>query len=136
MYAGALLTEQAAWERDTRGGDRKALVARLYARRYLADRGPLRGIDADSDEALERFDELVDGALLPSCDVSRRRTLRLLAELRPGAGRACVPTRHHSCLSRNRCSDLRSSSRVWCGSMTASMKPRSAAIHGIAMLRL
>jgi acyl-CoA dehydrogenase len=64
VYAGALLTEQAAWERDTRGGDRKALVARLYARRYLADRGPLRGIDAESDEALERFDELVEGALM------------------------------------------------------------------------
>jgi alkylation response protein AidB-like acyl-CoA dehydrogenase len=63
VYAGALLTEQAAWERATRGGDRKALVARLYAERYLADRGPLRGIDADSDEALERFDELAEGAL-------------------------------------------------------------------------
>jgi hypothetical protein len=62
VYAGALLTEQAAWERETRGGDRKALVARLYAQRYLADRGPLRGIDADSEEALEGFDELVDGA--------------------------------------------------------------------------
>jgi acyl-CoA dehydrogenase len=63
VYAAALLTEQAAWERSSRGGDRKALVARLYAQRYLAERGPLRGIDADSDEALERFDELVDGAL-------------------------------------------------------------------------
>jgi acyl-CoA dehydrogenase len=63
VYAAALLIEQAAWERASRGGDRKALVARLYAQRYLADRGPLRGIDADSDEALERFDELVDGAL-------------------------------------------------------------------------
>jgi len=63
VYAAALLTEQAAWERATFGSDRKALVARLYAQRYLADRGPLRGIDADSDEALERFDELVDGAL-------------------------------------------------------------------------
>jgi alkylation response protein AidB-like acyl-CoA dehydrogenase len=63
VYAGALLCEQAAWERETRGGDRKALIARLYARRYLADPGPLRGIDAESDEALERFDELVDGAL-------------------------------------------------------------------------
>jgi alkylation response protein AidB-like acyl-CoA dehydrogenase len=62
VYAGALLTEQAAWERETHSDDRKALVARLYAQRYLADRGPLRGIDADSDEALERFDELVDGA--------------------------------------------------------------------------
>ncbi|GAA4294419.1 acyl-CoA dehydrogenase family protein [Mycobacterium paraffinicum] len=63
VYAAALLTEQAAWERATRGGERKALVARLYAQRYLADRGALRGIDADGDEALERFDELVDGAL-------------------------------------------------------------------------
>ncbi|SOJ57973.1 Putative acyl-CoA dehydrogenase AidB [Mycobacterium simulans] len=63
VYAGALLTEQAAWERQTRGTDRKALVARLYVQRYLADRGPLRGIDADSDDALDRFDELVDGAL-------------------------------------------------------------------------
>jgi alkylation response protein AidB-like acyl-CoA dehydrogenase len=65
VYAGALLCEQAAWERETRGEDRKALIARLYARRYLADAGPLRGIDAESDEALERFDELVDGALTP-----------------------------------------------------------------------
>jgi acyl-CoA dehydrogenase len=65
VYAAALLTEQAAWEREARGGDRKALVARLYAQRYLADRGPLRGIDADSDEALERFDELRDGAFKP-----------------------------------------------------------------------
>jgi len=62
VYAGALLTEQAAWERDARGGDRKALVARLYALRHLADRGPLRGIDADGDEGIERFDELVAGA--------------------------------------------------------------------------
>ncbi|OBB65124.1 acyl-CoA dehydrogenase family protein [Mycobacterium sp. 852014-50255_SCH5639931] len=63
VYAAALLTEQAAWERATRGRERKALVAQLYAQRYLADRGALRGIDADSDEALERFDELIDGAL-------------------------------------------------------------------------
>ncbi len=65
VYAAALLTEQAAWERAARGGDRKALVARLYAQRYLADRGPLRGIEAESDEALERFDELADGAFSP-----------------------------------------------------------------------
>ena len=63
VYGGALLTERAAWEREARGTDRKALVARLYAQRYLEDRGPLRGIDADSDEALERFDELVGGTL-------------------------------------------------------------------------
>ena len=64
VYAAALLTEQAAWERETGGSERKALVARLYALRHLADRGPLRGIDADSDEAVERFDELVGGALI------------------------------------------------------------------------
>ncbi|OBI44639.1 DNA alkylation response protein [Mycobacterium kyorinense] len=64
VYAGALLVEQAAWERESRGAVRKALVARLYAQRYLAERGPLRGIDADGDEAIERFDELVDGALV------------------------------------------------------------------------
>jgi acyl-CoA dehydrogenase len=64
VYAGALLTEQAAWERATRQTDRKALVARLYAARYLADQGPLRGIDAVGDDAIERFDELLEGALV------------------------------------------------------------------------
>ncbi|MCV7410549.1 DNA alkylation response protein [Mycobacterium florentinum] len=63
VYAGALLIEQAAWERESRGSERKALVAQLYTQRYLADRGPLRGIDADADPALERFQELADGAL-------------------------------------------------------------------------
>jgi acyl-CoA dehydrogenase len=63
VYAGALLTEEAAWERATCGSDRKALIARLYAQRYLHDRGPLRGIDAEDDDAIERFDELVNGAL-------------------------------------------------------------------------
>jgi hypothetical protein len=63
VYACALLTEQAAWERAERRTDHKALVARLYAQRYLADRGSLRGIDIEGDEAIERFDELVAGAL-------------------------------------------------------------------------
>jgi acyl-CoA dehydrogenase len=63
VYAGALLIEQAAWERATRQTERKALVARLYALRYLTDQGRLRGIDAESDEAIERFDDLVEGAL-------------------------------------------------------------------------
>ena len=63
VYAGALLTEQAAWEQATGGTDRKALVARLYARRHLTEPGPLRGIDDDLDEGLERFDELAGGAL-------------------------------------------------------------------------
>jgi acyl-CoA dehydrogenase len=64
VYAGALLTEQAAWEQATHQTDRKALVARLYARRYLAERGPLRGIDDEVDEGIERFGQLVDGALM------------------------------------------------------------------------
>jgi acyl-CoA dehydrogenase len=64
VYAGALLTERAAWARETRQADRNALVARLYAQRYLVDHGPLRGIDAEADEAIERFDELVDGTLV------------------------------------------------------------------------
>jgi acyl-CoA dehydrogenase len=64
VYAGALLVEQAAWERTARRTDRKALVARLYAHRYLADQRPLRGIDDEVDEAIERCDELVDGALM------------------------------------------------------------------------
>src|SRR5271156_3016764 len=64
VYAGALLTEQAAWERAPRHTDRKALVARLYAARHIADQGPLRGIDVESDDAIERFDELLDGALV------------------------------------------------------------------------
>jgi hypothetical protein len=41
-----------------------------YALRYLADRGPLRGIDADADEALDRFGELVDGAFSPGGSAS------------------------------------------------------------------
>lgn len=36
---------------------------RRHDRRYLVDRGPFRGLDADGDEAIERFDELAAGAL-------------------------------------------------------------------------
>ena len=61
VYASALLVEQAAWED---GDDRKALVARLHARRRLAGPDPLRGIDAAPDEGLERFEELVAGTLI------------------------------------------------------------------------
>jgi acyl-CoA dehydrogenase len=62
VYAGALLTEQAAWARSAGHGERKALVAQLFTQRYLADHGPLRGIDVEGDVAIERFDELVAGA--------------------------------------------------------------------------
>ncbi len=61
VYAAALLLEQAGWERKDSGADRKALVARLYARKHLADAGPLRTIDAPAED-LERFADLADGA--------------------------------------------------------------------------
>ncbi|MGB6208217.1 acyl-CoA dehydrogenase family protein [Mycobacterium sp.] len=66
VYAGALLTEQAAWERATGQADRKALVAQLYASRHLADQGAKRGIDEQGDDAIERFDELIEGSLVIS----------------------------------------------------------------------
>jgi acyl-CoA dehydrogenase len=64
VYAGALLLEQAGFEQREIGTDRKALVARLYARRHLGDLGPLRGIDEPRSEELERFKDLWDGALV------------------------------------------------------------------------
>jgi alkylation response protein AidB-like acyl-CoA dehydrogenase len=63
VYAAALLLEQAGWEHEHAGTDRKALIARLYARTHLADQGPLRGIDAPAEE-LERYKDLSDGAFV------------------------------------------------------------------------
>ncbi|RSN10450.1 DNA alkylation response protein [Nonomuraea sp. WAC 01424] len=62
VYGAALLLEQAGWEQRAGFGDRKALVARLYAEEHLGDHGPLRGLDRPA-EALDRFDELAGGAL-------------------------------------------------------------------------
>jgi alkylation response protein AidB-like acyl-CoA dehydrogenase len=62
-YAAALLLEQAGFEREIFGSDRKALVARLYARAHLAGEDPLRGVGAPPED-LERFKELRDGALV------------------------------------------------------------------------
>ncbi len=62
LYAAALLLEQAGFERRELGSDRKALVARLYARRHLVGRDPLREIELPGEE-LERWHELRDGAL-------------------------------------------------------------------------
>ena len=64
VYQSALLVEQAGWAGSAGEGDRKALVARLFAGRYLADQGPLRGMDAGADEGLDRFEELAAGALV------------------------------------------------------------------------
>ena len=64
VYAAALLCEQAEWELGEFGDARKGVVADLFARRYLDDRSPLRGIDAHDDPALEHFDELVAGAFV------------------------------------------------------------------------
>lgn len=63
VYAAALLLEQAGWERQRLGTNRKELIARLYVRSHLADLGRLRGIDLPAED-LERFKELTDGALV------------------------------------------------------------------------
>ena len=63
VYAGALLCEQAAWEQRVLDDDRGSLVARLYARDHLVDRGPLRGLDQPAEE-LTRFEDLRAGALV------------------------------------------------------------------------
>jgi hypothetical protein len=63
VYAAALLVESAAWESSVLGSDRKALVARLYARSHLSHGGPLAELDHPAED-LERFKELWDGALV------------------------------------------------------------------------
>ena len=63
VYAAALLVEQAGWEQSELGSDRKQLVARLYVRDHLADRGRLGGVDAPAEE-LQRFKDLCDGAFV------------------------------------------------------------------------
>jgi hypothetical protein len=63
VYAAAVLMEAAAWEASTLGTERKALVARLFARAHLRDRGPLASIDEPAED-IDRFKELWDGALV------------------------------------------------------------------------
>jgi hypothetical protein len=62
-YAAAMLLESAGWESSVTGSDRKSLVARLFARAHLADRGPLTGLDEPAED-IDRFKELWDGALV------------------------------------------------------------------------
>jgi acyl-CoA dehydrogenase len=63
-FAAAILCERAEWELREFGDDRKSVVAALYTERYLTDRNRLRDIDSPSNLALERFDDLVSGALV------------------------------------------------------------------------
>lgn len=63
-YTAAILCERAEWELRQYGDDRKAVVAALYTERYLTERNRLRDIDSPSSLALERFDDLVAGALV------------------------------------------------------------------------
>jgi hypothetical protein len=46
------------------GDDRKSVIASLYTERYLTDRNRLRDIDTPRSLALDRFGELVAGALV------------------------------------------------------------------------
>jgi alkylation response protein AidB-like acyl-CoA dehydrogenase len=64
VYAGAILCERADWELRTFNDDRKSLIATLYTERYLTERTRTRGIDAPSNLAIDRFDDLVAGALI------------------------------------------------------------------------
>jgi hypothetical protein len=64
VYAAAILCERAEWELRTFDDDRKSVIATLYTERYLADRSRLRDIDAPSNVAIERFNDLIDGALI------------------------------------------------------------------------
>jgi alkylation response protein AidB-like acyl-CoA dehydrogenase len=64
VYAAAVLAEQGEWELREYGDDRKSVVAQLFVERYLLDPAPLRGIDTASSLAMERFDDLVAGALV------------------------------------------------------------------------
>ncbi len=59
VYAGALLVEQAAWERAATGSTRKELVAQLFLARHLEPRG---AATAALPQLLARFDELPDGS--------------------------------------------------------------------------
>ena len=63
VYAAALLLEQAGRERELEGAGRKSLVARLYARTHLARPDAVDAVAAPAED-LERFKELVDGALV------------------------------------------------------------------------
>lgn len=58
LIQGALLLEQAAWELQTRGSARKAIVAKIFMNRHLTAR-PLRGILSGDRIALDLFDEIV-----------------------------------------------------------------------------
>jgi alkylation response protein AidB-like acyl-CoA dehydrogenase len=64
VYAAAVLLEQAGRERTLSGGDRKALVARLYAGAHLAVRAPAEAIEAPAEDQA-RFEDLAAGALSP-----------------------------------------------------------------------
>ena len=64
VFTAAILCERAAWEQRDYGDDRKAVVAALYVERYLTDHGRLRGLTAPSTLALDRFDDLLAGALV------------------------------------------------------------------------
>jgi len=64
VYAGAILCERAEWELRTFNDDRKSLIATLYTERYLTDRNRMRDLDLPNNLAIDRFDDLVAGALV------------------------------------------------------------------------
>ena len=63
-YAGAVLWEQATWEADALGDDRRMLVAAHWAKRRLDGAGHLAEIEDPDATELVQFDRIMDGALL------------------------------------------------------------------------
>jgi acyl-CoA dehydrogenase len=65
VIQSALLLEEAAWELAQRGSARKAVIAAIFADRYLTIH-PLRGILSGNRVVLDLFDELVGhGTIAP-----------------------------------------------------------------------
>jgi alkylation response protein AidB-like acyl-CoA dehydrogenase len=64
VFTGAVLAERAEWELRQFGDDRKSVIAGLYVEKYLMEPDPLRGIGAQNSPALDRYEDLLEGALV------------------------------------------------------------------------
>jgi alkylation response protein AidB-like acyl-CoA dehydrogenase len=69
MAEGALLVDQAAWAMDRDGDARKAVVARRFCARKLADR-PVRGILDPDRSALDQFEAITRYGPLDAADLA------------------------------------------------------------------
>ena len=63
-YAAAVLWEQAAWEAETTGSERRLRVAELWARRRVTPGDLVDEILDPTSAELDQFDAIIDGALV------------------------------------------------------------------------